>query len=47
LKRSRPADLTYRIFDWNRVDADGRPRTLQVQKAGRRAPTSAPARVRR
>ena len=27
------SDLTYRIFDWNRVDADGRPRTLQVQKA--------------
>ena len=27
------SDLTYRIFDWNRVDADGRPRTLNVAKA--------------
>ncbi len=27
------SDLTYRIFDWNRVDADGRPRTLNVEKA--------------
>ncbi len=28
------SDLTYRIFDWNRVGADGRPRELQVAKAG-------------
>lgn len=27
------SDLTYRIFDWNRVDAQGRPRELHVQKA--------------
>ncbi len=27
------SDLTYRIFDWNRVGADGKPRELQVQKA--------------
>ena len=28
------SDLTYRIFDWNRVGADGVPRELHVQKAG-------------
>ncbi|MDP9017209.1 MAG: class I mannose-6-phosphate isomerase [Candidatus Eremiobacteraeota bacterium] len=28
------SDLTYRIFDWNRVDADGKARELHVQKAG-------------
>ncbi|MBC5815114.1 MAG: class I mannose-6-phosphate isomerase [Candidatus Eremiobacteraeota bacterium] len=28
------SDLTYRIFDWNRVDAQGKPRELHVQKAG-------------
>ncbi len=28
------SDLTYRIFDWNRVGADGKPRQLHVQKAG-------------
>jgi mannose-6-phosphate isomerase len=28
------SDLTYRIFDWNRVDADGKPRELHVAKAG-------------
>ncbi|GAC1651840.1 MAG: class I mannose-6-phosphate isomerase [Vulcanimicrobiaceae bacterium] len=27
------SDLTYRIFDWNRVDAQGKPRELHVQKA--------------
>ncbi|MBV9277644.1 MAG: class I mannose-6-phosphate isomerase [Candidatus Eremiobacteraeota bacterium] len=27
------SDLTYRIFDWNRVDASGKPRELHVQKA--------------
>ena len=27
------SDITYRIFDWNRVDAQGRPRELHVQKA--------------
>lgn len=27
------SDLTYRIFDWNRVGADGKPRTLHVAKA--------------
>ena len=27
------SDLTYRIFDWNRVDADGKPRQLNVEKA--------------
>ncbi|MGD0474457.1 MAG: type I phosphomannose isomerase catalytic subunit [Candidatus Velthaea sp.] len=27
------SDLTYRIFDWNRVGADGRPRELHVAKA--------------
>ena len=27
------SDLTYRIFDYGRVDADGKPRTLHVQKA--------------
>ncbi len=27
------SDLTYRIFDWNRVGADGKPRELHVEKA--------------
>ncbi len=27
------SDLTYRIFDWNRLDPDGKPRPLHVQKA--------------
>ncbi len=27
------SDLTYRIFDWNRLGADGKPRELAVQKA--------------
>jgi len=27
------SDLTYRIFDWNRVGADGKPRELHVSKA--------------
>ena len=27
------SDLTYRIFDWNRVDKNGKPRELHVQKA--------------
>lgn len=28
------SDLTYRIFDWNRVGPDGKPRQLHVDKAG-------------
>lgn len=28
------SDLTYRIFDWNRLGADGQPRELHVAKAG-------------
>jgi mannose-6-phosphate isomerase len=28
------SDLTYRIFDWNRVEANGEPRELHVAKAG-------------
>jgi mannose-6-phosphate isomerase len=28
------SDLTYRIFDWNRVGTDGRPRELHLAKAG-------------
>jgi len=27
------SDTTYRLFDWNRVGADGRPRELQVEQA--------------
>ena len=27
------SDLTYRMFDWNRVGTDGKPRPLHVQKA--------------
>ncbi|MEO9169895.1 MAG: type I phosphomannose isomerase catalytic subunit [Candidatus Baltobacteraceae bacterium] len=27
------SDLTYRIFDWNRIGSDGKPRELQVSKA--------------
>lgn len=28
-----PSDTTYRVFDWNRVDASGKPRTLHVAEA--------------
>jgi mannose-6-phosphate isomerase len=28
------SDLTYRIFDWNRLGTDGKPRELHVAKAG-------------
>ena len=27
------SNTTFRLFDWNRVDADGRPRTLHVEQA--------------
>jgi mannose-6-phosphate isomerase len=27
------SDTTYRLFDWNRVDADGRPRDLHIEQA--------------
>jgi mannose-6-phosphate isomerase len=27
------SDLTYRVYDWDRVGADGRPRPLQLEKA--------------
>src|SRR5581483_3278668 len=27
------SDLTYRIFDWNRIGADGKPRELHIAKA--------------
>ncbi|MDR2970405.1 MAG: class I mannose-6-phosphate isomerase [Bacteroidales bacterium] len=29
----QPSDITYRIFDWNRVDANGMPRELHVAEA--------------
>ena len=29
----QPSDITYRIFDWNRVDSSGLPRTLHVAEA--------------
>jgi mannose-6-phosphate isomerase len=29
----QPSDITYRIFDWNRVDDNGIPRKLQVSEA--------------
>jgi mannose-6-phosphate isomerase len=29
----QPSDITYRIFDWNRVEASGRPRTLHLAEA--------------
>jgi mannose-6-phosphate isomerase len=29
----QPSDITYRIFDWNRVDATGMPRELHVAEA--------------
>ena len=28
-----PSDTTYRIFDWNRVDANGKPRQLHIKEA--------------
>ena len=27
------SDLTYRIFDWGRMDLDGKPRKLDIEKA--------------
>jgi mannose-6-phosphate isomerase len=27
------SDLTYRVYDWNRLGADGKPRPLHVEKA--------------
>ncbi|MCK5001298.1 MAG: class I mannose-6-phosphate isomerase [Anaerohalosphaera sp.] len=29
----QPSDTTYRVFDWNRVDADGKGRQLHVEEA--------------
>lgn len=29
----KPSGVTYRLWDWNRVDKDGRPRELHLQKA--------------
>lgn len=29
----QPSDITYRLFDWNRLDSDSRPRPLQVEEA--------------
>lgn len=29
----QPSDLTLRLFDWNRLDANGQPRTLHVSEA--------------
>lgn len=28
-----PSDTTYRVFDWNRVDASGKPRQLHIEEA--------------
>jgi len=28
-----PSDTTFRVFDWNRLTADGKPRTLHVEEA--------------
>jgi mannose-6-phosphate isomerase len=28
-----PSDTTYRVFDWNRLGADGKPRTLHIEQA--------------
>ena len=28
-----PSDVTYRLYDWDRVDAEGRPRDLHVEQA--------------
>lgn len=28
-----PSDTTYRVFDWNRVDQNGRPRELHIEQA--------------
>jgi mannose-6-phosphate isomerase len=33
LEIQQPSDLTYRVFDWDRVGADGKPRPLHVDKA--------------
>ncbi|WP_067619735.1 type I phosphomannose isomerase catalytic subunit [Alicyclobacillus acidiphilus] len=33
LEIQQTSDVTYRVYDWDRVDADGKPRTLHVEKA--------------
>lgn len=38
------SDVTYRIFDWNRTDADGRPRELHTELALEAIDFSAPVR---
>ena len=33
LEVQQSSDVTYRVFDWNRLDKDGKPRQLHTQKA--------------
>lgn len=33
LEIQQPSDITYRIFDYNRLDFDGRPRSLHIEEA--------------
>lgn len=32
LEIQEPSDITYRLWDWNRLDNEGRPRTLHLEK---------------
>jgi mannose-6-phosphate isomerase len=43
----QPVDLTYRIFDWNRVGLDGKPRPLHVERARQVLNATARPRVRK
>jgi mannose-6-phosphate isomerase len=33
LEIQQPCDITYRVHDWDRVDGDGKPRALHIEKA--------------
>lgn len=33
LEIQQPSDITYRIFDYNRLDFDGQPRSLHIEEA--------------
>lgn len=38
----QPSDVTYRVFDWNRMGLDGKPRTLHIEKAAATIKIGAP-----
>lgn len=40
LEVQQPSDLTYRLFDWNRLDLDGQPRELHLEQGLRASEAS-------